>query len=107
MICARHSSERSAVSRSIAAASMLLACGSSDTVTLVSDVETRSIDMPCSLKIWNASARKPTSCHMPGLSSDTSVMPFLTHTALTLADESAVVAAMCVPSRSGTCVAYT
>ena len=84
---------------------MVLACGSSDTVTLVSEVDTRSIDMPCCLKIWNASARKPTSCHMPGLSIDTSVMPFFTQTAFTLADESAVVAVMCVPSRSGTCVA--
>ena len=40
--------------------SRVLAVGSSDTVTLVSEVETRSTDMPCCLKIWNASARKPT-----------------------------------------------
>jgi hypothetical protein len=86
---------------------MVLACGSSDTVTLVSELDTRSTDSPCDLNTWNASARKPTSCHMPGLSIDTSVMFFFTQTAFTLAEESAVAAVMCVPSRSGTWVAYT
>ena len=89
------------------AASIVLACGSSDTVTLVSEVETRSTDSPCALITWNASARNPTSCHMPGLSSETSVMFFFTQTAFTLAELSCGVALMCVPSRSGVCVAYT
>ena len=83
--CTRHRRERSATRSATRVLSSVLAAGSSDTVTLVSEVDTRSTDMPCSLKIWKASARKPTWCHMPGLSSDTSVMPFLVHTAFTCA----------------------
>ena len=50
--------------------SSALAAGSSDTVTLVSEVETRSTDSPWSLNTAKASARKPTWCHMPSVSID-------------------------------------
>src|SRR3954462_12110526 len=86
--CTRHSRDRSVTSALSKVLSNELAAGSSDTVTLVSEVETRSTDMPCCLKTWKASARKPTWCHMPGLSSETSVMPFFVQTALTWAPPS-------------------
>ena len=75
-------------------------------MTFVSDVDTRSTDMPCSLNTANTSARKPTWCHMPGLSSEMSVMPLRLHTAFTcaVAPDSPVISE---PSRSGVCVAYT
>ena len=50
MTSTRHSFARSASSASSARASSALAAGSSETVTLVSDVETRSTDRPCSLE---------------------------------------------------------
>ena len=81
--------------------------GSKDTVTLVSEVDTRSTDSPSCLKIWKASARKPTWCHIPGLSMETSVMPFLMAIALTCAALSATFADTMVPSRPGAWVAYT
>src|SRR5262245_34930415 len=65
--------------------SSVLAAGSSDTVTLVSDVDTRSTDMPCSLNTANTSAMNQTWCHMPGLSSEISVMPLRLQTAFTCA----------------------
>src|SRR5690606_2134630 len=102
---ARHSSDSDAISRCSTAALIVLACGSSDTVMLVSEVDTRSTDRTCALKIWKTSARKPTSCHMPGLSIETSVMPRFTHTAFTLAEVSAGEPEMRVPAQSGTCVA--
>ena len=52
-----------------------LSHGSSDTVTLVSDEPIRSTDRPWRLKRSNTSARKPTCCHMPMVSIDTSTMP--------------------------------
>src|SRR5215831_2669402 len=85
--------------------SSVFAAGSSDTVTLVSEVDTRSTDMPCCLKTWKASARKPTWCHMPGLSNETRVRPFLVQTAFTCAVPSLPSAESTVPSRSGTWVA--
>ncbi len=97
----RHSFDRSPTSSSIVSASRVLACGSSDTVTLVSEVETRSTDRPWSLNTRKASARKPTWCHMPGLSIETSVMPRLSATALTWAPLSAGCALMTVPGWSG------
>jgi len=42
---------------------------------------------------------------MPGLSSANSVMPFLTQTALTLAEPSPGEVLICVPSSSGVCAA--
>ena len=86
--------------------SRVLACGSSDTVTLVSEVETRSTLSPCCLKTWKASARKPTWCHIPGLSMETSVMPFLRAMAFTRAASApAGEALMTVPGISGVWVA--
>ena len=85
--------------------SRVFAAGSSDTVTLVSDVDTRSTDMPCSLNVANTSARKPTWCHMPGLSSEISVMPLRFATAFTCAEPSPTSPVISVPSRSGVCVA--
>src|SRR5689334_7701081 len=85
MTYTRHCRDRSEMRSPSSVRSSELAAGSNDTVTLVSEVDTRSTDMPCSLNIWNTSARKPTWCHMPGLSSEISVMPFLVQTALTCA----------------------
>ena len=50
----RHSLPRSAISASSADLSSEFAAGSSDTVTLVSDVDTRSTDKPCCLNTANA-----------------------------------------------------
>ena len=85
MTCTPHSFDRSRCSLPSNSPSSVLAAGSSDTVTLVSEVDTRSTDMPCSLNTANASARKPTWCHMPGLSSEISVMPLRLQTAFTCA----------------------
>ena len=105
MTLVRQSGARSRCSASSTSAPSALACGSSETVTLVSLVETRSTDNPWRLKTANASARKPTWCHMPGLSIATSVTPFLTQTALTCAASPAGVSLMCVPSSCGAWVA--
>ena len=102
--CTRHRRDRSPTSPASRVLSSELAAGSSDTVTLVSEVDTRSTDMPCCLNTWKASARNPTWCHMPGLSSEMSVMPFLLHTAFTCAPPS-LAALSTVPSRSGAWVA--
>src|SRR5262250_2742315 len=83
--CTRHRAERSVTSSATRALLSELAAGSSETVTLVSEVDTRSTDMPCCLNTWKASARNPTWCHMPGLSRETRVRPFLVHTAFTCA----------------------
>ena len=71
----RHTCARS--SDNFASTSVLtrLSDGSSDTVTLVSEEPIRSTDRPWRLKRSNTSARKPTCCHMPMLSIDTSTMP--------------------------------
>src|SRR5215472_17189965 len=101
MTCTRHSLARSLTRSDTQVLSSVLAAGSSETVTLISEVDTRSTDMPCCLKTWNASARKPTWCHMPGLSSDISVRPFLVQIAFTCAVPSLPSAESTVPSRSG------
>ncbi len=103
----RHNVDRSSTSAARDAASSALASGSSDTVTLVSEVDTRSTDRPWRLKTWKASARKPTWCHMPGLSMDTSVMPLRNAIALTCAPPSAGCELMTVPGAAGLWVAYT
>ena len=107
MTSTRHSRDSEVTSASSARASSEFAAGSSDTVTVVSDVETRSTDSPCSLNTANASARNPTWCHIPSVSIEMSVMPFLLHTALTRAPPSPPVAVMTVPASSGRCVACT
>ena len=105
MTCTRQSRDRLVTNSLNSVLSSVFAAGSSDTVTFVSEVDTRSTDMPCSLKIWNASERKPTWCHMPGLSREISVMPFFVQTAFTCAPPSAPSALRIVPSNSGACVA--
>ncbi len=107
MTSTRHSFASDVTSASRVRASSVLAAGSSDTVTVVSDVDTRSTDRPCSLNTAKASPRKPTWCHIPSVSIEMSVMPFLVHTALTRAPPSPPVAVTTVPARSGCCVACT
>ena len=71
----RHTSARSAHSASRTFELTRLSEGSSDTVTLASDEPIRSMDRPRRLKRSNTSARKPTCCHMPMVSMETSTMP--------------------------------
>ena len=91
---------RSAHSASSTLVLTRLSLGSSDTVTLASDEPIRSTDSPCALKRSNTSERKPTCCHMPMVSIDTSTMPRRELIALTpgtvVAD-----ASMTVPGMSG------
>ncbi len=91
---------RSAQSASSTFVLTRLSLGSSDTVTLASDEPIRSMDRPCALNRSNTSDRKPTCCHMPMVSIDTSTMPRRELIALTpgmvVADES-----MTVPGMSG------
>ncbi|MNS98272.1 hypothetical protein D3C72_1326360 [compost metagenome] len=74
--------------------------GSSDTVTLVSAEPIRSTDSPCFLNRPNTSARKPTCCHMPMPSIDTSTMPLRRLIALT-PGTGAALPSMLVPGSSG------
>src|SRR5246127_4199416 len=105
--CTRHNRERAATRPATWVLSRVLAAGSSDTVTLVSEVDTRSTDRPWSLNTWKASARNPTWCHIPGLSMEMSVMPFFEQTAFTCAPPMLLSAESTVPGRSGAWVAYT
>ena len=105
MTLTRHILESSATSASSTSSSSALACGSSVTVTFVSEVEIRSTESPWDLNTAKASARKPTWCHMPGLSIETSVMPRRIAIAFTWAPLSAGWALMIVPASSGLCVA--
>ena len=93
----RHTSARSAHSASSTLVVTRFSLGSSDTVTLVSDEPIRSTDRPWRLKRSNTSARKPTCCHMPMLSIDTSTMPLRRLIALT----PGTVAARRVDARAG------
>ena len=79
----RQTSARSADSASSTLVVTRFSLGSSDTVTLVSDEPIRSTDRPWRLKRSKMSARKPTCCHMPMLSIDTSTMPLRRLIALT------------------------
>ncbi len=74
--------------------------GSSDTVTLVSAEPIRSTDRPCFLNRLNTSARKPTCCHMPMPSIDTSTMPLRRLIAFT-PGTGAALPSMLVPGSSG------
>ncbi len=103
----RHRRDSAVTNASTVRLSSAFAAGSRDTVTLVSEVDTRSTDSPCSLNTAKASARKPTWCHMPSVSIATSVMPFLMQTALTRAPPSPPVAVITVPCTSGIWVACT
>ena len=77
---------------------------SMDTVTFVSDVETRSTDTPLSLNAAKALARKPTSCHMPTPSIEISVSPLRIQIPLTCGSTSSVTDEITVPAMSGEAV---
>ena len=70
-------------------------------MTLVSEVETESIDTPCSAKISKALARKPTSCHMPTVSMEIRVMPLRDEIAFTCGPVTGPKAETTVPGMSG------
>ena len=70
---------------------------SMDTVTFVSEVETRSIETPCWAKHANALARKPTSCHIEVLSIEISVTPLRVEMPFTCGSDSCVTADTVVP----------
>jgi len=72
-----------------------------DTVTLVSDVDIRSIETPLSANTANAFARKPTSCHMPTVVIEINVSPFRMQIPLTCGSSSSVTEEMTVPLISG------
>ena len=74
--------------------------GSSETVTLVSAEPIRSTDRPWRRKRSKMSARKPTDCHMPTVSIDTSTMPLRRLIALT-PGTGAASPSMRVPGNSG------
>ncbi len=95
------------MSRSTRPASSTLASASRETVTFVSDVDTRSIESPQRPNTWNALARKPTSCHIPTVSMETSTMLFLQEIALSCAGPSAAPRRMTVPSTCGIAVLNT
>ena len=96
----RQTSARSALNASSTLVLTRFSLGSSDTVTLVSDEPIRSTDRPWRLKRSKMSARKPTCCHMPMLSIDTSTMPLRRLIALTPGTVTAQ-ASMRVPGSSG------
>src|SRR5690606_39435522 len=74
---------------------------STETVTLLCDVEIRSTDTPCSRKHAKASARNPTWCHMSIDSIEISVMPLRCEIALSCAASSPGAFEITVPSHSG------
>ena len=67
------SCDKSLTSDVRAASCKILVLGSTETVTLVSDVEMRSIEIACVLKMLNKSAKNPISCHIPKFSTEKSV----------------------------------
>ena len=81
--------------------SVVFADGSRDTVTLVSEVLTRSMLRPTDLKTAKASAKKPTVCHIPTVSMLTKMTPRRIEMAFTPAPSPAPSALMIVPSSSG------
>ena len=96
--------ERSSTSPLSVSGSRVFACASRDTVTFVSEVETRSMESPQARIRSNASARKPTSCHIPSVSSVTSTTFVLTEIALSPGWESPPADETTVPSDSGSSV---
>ena len=107
MSSARQIRLSSSSKRTRVSASRRFPSSSSETVTFVSDVETRSIDSPQRSKAANAFARKPTSCHMPTVSIDTSTMLFLQEMAFSCTGPSGAPPWMTVPSMSGKAVLKT
>ncbi len=96
----RQTSARSAESDASTSVVTRFSDGSSDTVTLVSAEPIMSTDSPWRLKRSKMSARKPTCCHMPMLSIDTSTMPLRRLIAFTPGTGSAA-SSMRVPGRCG------
>ena len=92
--------DRSSDSRASTSVLTRFSLESSETVTLVSDEPSRSTDSPCSRKMSNTSARKPTCCHMPTVSIDTRTMPPRRLIALTPGTPPAT-SSITVPGRSG------
>ena len=74
---------------------------SMETVTLVSDVEMKSTDTPFSAKAPKARDRNPTSCHMPTVVMETSVMPLRMQMPFTCGSTSSVTDEITVPAISG------
>src|SRR5690606_36405644 len=85
--------------------SATLAAVSTDTVTLLSDVEMRSTDMPCSRKQSKASARNPTSCHISIDSMESKVMPLRCDTAFRRGMSSSDALETTLPCHSG-CIVH-
>ncbi len=83
------------------AGSRTLASGSSETVTLVSEVEMASTEIPWRAKQAKTSARKPTACHIPTVSREISVMPLRVEIALTSGSVPGPDAEITVPGASG------
>ena len=100
----RHSFSRSLNNARLVSSSSEPSALSIDTVTLVSDVDTRSTDTECSLKIANALARKPTSCHIPTPSIEINVSPLRRQMPLTWGSISSVTDDTTVPDTSGDAV---
>jgi len=101
--CNRHSCDSSPTKASTAARVSVLAAGSSDTVTLVSEVETSpptSRDSEYLEGIGEKANRVP----LPTVSIDTNENTFLYPDALTCAPPSPPCAVMTVPCNSGVCV---
>ena len=100
---------RSSLERNRAISAGVSASGSvsSVTVTLLSEVETRSTESPRSPKQVNTSLRKPTRRHIPSVSSDTSGTPLRSMTALTCALSDSSAGPTRVPGSSGCSVERT
>jgi hypothetical protein len=96
----RQTSARSAASAPSTLPLTRFSLGSSETVTLVSEEPIMSTDSPWRRKRSKMSARKPTCCHMPMVSIDTSTMPSRRLIALTPGTV-ATPPSMRVPGRSG------
>ena len=103
----RQTCSRSAQSADSTSVDTRFSLGSSDTVTFVSAEPIRSTESPCRLNAANTSARKPTCCHMPTDSIDTSVMPVRALIALTLGAPPAANGPISVPSSAGRFVSFT
>ena len=106
MIATLHNLRRSSASASMAARLVTFCAVSIETVTLLSEVEIRSTEMPCSRKQLNASARNPTWCHISMDSIETSVMPLRCEMALSCGWSSFCAFEMTLPSHSGCCVHF-
>jgi hypothetical protein len=106
MILTRQSFLRSSARASMAAGVVTFCAVSIETVTLLSDVEIKSTEIPCSRKTLKASARKPTWCHISIDSMETSVMPERLEIAFSCGWSSLGAFEMTLPSHSGRAVHF-